>query len=295
MLSVIIPSYNSENTIEKCLNSLKSQSFSGEYEIIIVDSSADRTPHIVGNRYPDVQMIHLDNKTDPGTARNIGIKRARGEVIAFIDSDCIASKNWLERIWSFHHSSYHVVGGSVCNGNDADNLVAWAGYIAEFREFIPERPKREVPHIPTCNISYKKDIFSEYGYFRGEYYPQEDMVYNHHLTSHGVKILFEPGIRVYHHHRTRLKDFLAHQRRIGAVTSKVLRKVPLEGSFIVKYPLFSALIIPFLPGIKFLRTVFAFLKYQPMTIIKHPGALGVFAAGLVFWVIGFVQGMHKSH
>jgi len=52
MLSVIIPSYNSENTIEKCLNSLKSQSFSGEYEIIIVDSSADRTPHIVGNRYP---------------------------------------------------------------------------------------------------------------------------------------------------------------------------------------------------------------------------------------------------
>ena len=292
MLSVIIPSYNSESTIEKCLNSLLGQSFSGDYEIILVDSSSDNTPLIVTSKYPGVNYTHLDKKTDPGTARNIGIGKARGEVIAFIDSDCVAAKDWLERIWDAHNSAYNIIGGSVHNGNDKSSLVAWAGYISEFREFIPEQTKREVTHIPTCNISYKANIFRTYGLFQGEYYPQEDLVFNHKLSSHGEKILFDPSIQVYHTHRTKLEDYLRHQKRIGKITSHVLRLIDLEGSFIPRHPILAVLVLPFLPIVKFVRTISVFAKLRPSLILKQPRVLSVFAAGLLYWVIGFSQGIY---
>jgi len=294
MLSVVIPSYNSESTIEKCLNSLLGQSFSDDYEIILVDSSSDRTPLIVTSKYPGVNFTHLDKKTDPGTARNIGISKARGEIIAFIDSDCVADRDWLERIWDAHKSSYNVIGGSVQNGNDKSNPVAWAGYISEFREFIPEQSKREVTHIPTCNISYKTKIFRTYGLFKGEYYPQEDLVFNHSLSLSGEKILFDPMIQVYHTHRTKLEEYLNHQRKIGNITSRVLKLFDLEGSFIPRHPILAVLAMPFLPAVKFVRTVSIFIRLKQTAIIRRPRVLAVFAVGLLYWIIGFSQGIYSK-
>lgn len=294
MISVIIPSYNSENTIEKCLKSLLNQSYCDNYEIIVVDSSVDKTPEIVSEGYPRVKLIHLDKKADPGTARNIGIREAKGDLIAFIDSDCVAAPDWLEKIESAHDSPYSIVGGVVNNGNRKDDLVAWAGYIAEFREFLPAQPKQEVNHIPTCNISYKRHIFREFGLFQGEYYPQEDLVYNYNLCEHGERILLDPRIQIYHHHRSGLKDFLSHQKKIGTITSKVLRLIPLEGSFIARHLALFPFLIPLLPLVKFARTVFTFLRYQPGAIIERPLVLVIFGLGLLFWINGFARGVYQN-
>ncbi|NLD35613.1 MAG: glycosyltransferase [Desulfatiglans sp.] len=291
MISVIIPSYNSESTISKCLDALKNQEYRGEYEIILVDSSRDRTPEIVNSKYPDIQFIHLDKKTDPGTARNIGIEKSKGDLIAFIDSDCVAAPDWLNRIAAAHTSEYKVVGGSVRNGNRENDMVAWAGYLAEFREFLPGKPKMEVSHIPTCNISYKKEIFDKYGLFEGEYYPQEDLIFNYKICKNGEKILLDSSITVYHNHRSVMKSFLDHQMKIGKITSRVLKEVDLEGSFIVRTPLIAAAFIPVLPFIKFFRTIMIFLKYEPKVITRRPVAVIVFAVGLFFWIIGFASGV----
>jgi len=294
MISVIIPSYNSERTIKRCIDSLLSQSYRGEHEIILVDSSVDRTPQIVTASYPKIKLIHLEKKTDPGTARNIGIGEAKGDLIAFIDADCTAAPDWLEKIGTAHRSPYSVVGGVVKNGSGEDDLVAGAGYIAEFRQFLPEKPKREVIHIPTCNISYKRKIFRDFGQFQGEYYPQEDLVFNYNLWNNGERILLDPAIQVYHHQRSTLRDFIYHQKEIGIATSKVLRTIQLEGSFIARNPSLAAFFIPFLPLVKFARTVFAFLRFQPKSITKRPFVLFVFALGLVFWGVGFARGIFKK-
>ncbi len=291
MISVVIPSYNSEKTIKKCLDSLRGQSFAGEHEIILVDSSKDQTPDIIRANYPAVRFIHLHQKTDPGTARNIGVAETRGDIIAFIDSDCIATPDWLARIFIAHDGVISAVGGAVRNGNGKGDLIGLAGYIAEFREFTPGQPKREVIHAPTCNISYKKRIFEKYGGFQKEYYPQEDLMFNYRLHSEGEKIVFDPAIQVYHHQRSKLSDFLTHQRRIGEITSKVLREIPLEGSLIVKDPLLAFFCVPFLPFVKFARTVRTFLKHDPAVISNKPQVLGIFALGLVYWVIGFSRGI----
>jgi glycosyltransferase involved in cell wall biosynthesis len=288
MISIIVPSYNSENTISNCLDSLEDQSFKGDFEIIVVDSSYDRTPEIVDSDYPAVKLIRLNKRTDPGRARNIGIGEARGDLIAFIDADCVAAHDWLERMAGAHDSSHDIVGGIVRNSPESNNLVGRAGYMAEFRGFLPGRGREEVTHIPTCNISYKKRVFREFGMFQGKYYPQEDLIFNYGLWKQGEKILLDPTIQVWHHHRSGLDDFLYHQHRIGKATSKVLRTIPLEGSFIARRPLLAMYLMPFMTLVKFMRTIRVFLRYQPKFITERPLVLPIFALGLVAWAIGFV-------
>jgi hypothetical protein len=91
-----------------------------------------------------------------------------------------------------------------------------------------------------------------------------------------------------------LKDFLSHQNKIGAITSKVLKVIRLEGSFLVRHPGFAVFLIPFLPVVKFSKTLSVFLRLQPKSITKRPLVLVMFALGLVYWVTGFAQGIYSK-
>lgn len=89
-LSFIVPVYKVEKYLEKCVESILSQSMD-DYEIILVDDgSPDACPAICDNyaeRYPDkIIVIHKEN-TGPGISRNFGIRAAKGEYIFFVDSD----------------------------------------------------------------------------------------------------------------------------------------------------------------------------------------------------------------
>ena len=290
MVSVIIPSYNSEKTIERCLDALLNQTYSGEYEIILVDSSNDRTPEIVNSKYPQIKLINLQKKTDPGTARNIGIKESVGDPLLFIDSDCVAYSDWISKMALKHEqTNFDAIGGCVYNGNYVDNNIAWAGYIAEFREFLPVFPEREVEHIPTCNISYKRSVFKNHK-FNPLYYPQEDLEFNYKLRESGGKILFCPNIKVMHIHRESFKSFLSHQKIIGEITSKMMKILSLPGSWIVKNRLLPILFIPLIQLVKFFKTLYIFLRYKRQIILKHPLSIIIFAIGLVPWGVGFIKG-----
>lgn len=92
VISVIIPVYNAEESIEKCLDSIKNQTWKGEFEIIVInDGSADRSGEILENyRQKNPEMpIQLINQENGGVskARNTGLKIAKGDYIALLDSD----------------------------------------------------------------------------------------------------------------------------------------------------------------------------------------------------------------
>ena len=101
-LSVIIPVYNAEETIEKCLNTLLNQTFN-EYELIVInDGSTDNTSNIL-DKFKKNKNIVIINKQNEGIgkARNIGIKEARGEYITFVDSDDYVDEKMLEEYYTF--------------------------------------------------------------------------------------------------------------------------------------------------------------------------------------------------
>ena len=295
MVSVVIPSYNSQNTIEECLNALRNQTYKGAFELILVDSSDDRTPEIVREKFKEVIYIHLKQKTDPGTARNIGVKTSKGDIILFIDSDCEAEADWIEKMVNSHRQlNVSAIGGAVCNGNDHGSAIAWASYMAEFREYIPEQPAGQVKHLPTSNISYKKERLLKYMPFHSEYYPQEDLELNHRFSNKGEIIYFDPSIRVYHHHRDRLGPFLSHQKKFGLITARMINLLNLEGAFIVRHKWIAAFFIPLLPLVKWMRTMVVFIKLNPSILVKHPLAIFILALGLIPWAVGFWQGTFNS-
>ncbi|MDH7594002.1 MAG: glycosyltransferase [Methanomicrobiales archaeon] len=97
MVSVIIPAYNEEAVIGRCLSSLNDQTLPREeYEIIVVDgNSKDRTREIAA---PLADRVLIQKSPRVGGARNDGVLAAEGEIIATTDADCICPRNWLERI-----------------------------------------------------------------------------------------------------------------------------------------------------------------------------------------------------
>ncbi len=295
-VSVIIPSYNSENTISDCLNSLRNQTYLEPFEIILADSSTDRTPEIVRENFPEVMLIHFNTKTDPGSARNAAIKKSSGDVLLFLDSDCAAHPEWMERMVKRHLEFPEApgVGGAVINGKSSDNMIGWAGYLAEFREFIPQQSPGFVWHLPTMNISYKRWVFEQNGFFDPHFYPQEDLVFNYRLTGGKPELFFDPEILVYHSHRTDFPSFLRHQRAIGKITAQVLKVLPLPGSKIVQHRLVFLLLGPALPGVKILRTCWEFLKRNPRILITRFPAVILFMIGMIPWFLGFLSGVFAS-
>ena len=99
-ISVIIPAYNSSKTILRCLNSLEQNSFSN-YEIIVIDDySSDETASIVrdfilqGN--DNVVLLNNSKNLGPSYSRKIGIEKAKGKSLAFVDSDDYVEPHFLD-------------------------------------------------------------------------------------------------------------------------------------------------------------------------------------------------------
>jgi len=290
--SVVIPSYQSAQTITACLKAVFGQEVDEPFEVIVVDSSADETPSIILQQFSQVRLITLPRQTFPGTARNLGVKQAQGSVIVFLDSDCMPASDWLARLAAAHQAGHSIVGGAVINGTSGSR-VGWASYISEFREFLPQDEAHPMMHIPTCNISYKSDIFRQYGGFPDEYYPQEDLIFNWMLIKQGEGILFDPAIQVAHIHRTQTPAFLAHQRRIGQVTAQVLRRTDLPGAWLARQKYLALMSLPILIGVKFVRTLLVFLKWRPSSVLRQPIVWLLVAIGLINWLVGFARGLQS--
>jgi len=287
-ISVVIPSFNSSRTILQCLAALFNQ-IEPPGEIILADSSEDNTLELVRQHYPEVITYKFSHRAFPGPARNRGTGMARGEIIAFIDADCMAAPDWVQRMAWQHSASHEIVGGSVEVGN-TDSLLAWAGHLGEFREFLPAGPERAVVHTPTCNISYRKAILKTYGGFPNSYYPQEDMIFNHLLARNGFQVWFDPEIKVQHFCRESLRGYLSHQHRIGRVTRVTLTRINMEGSTIARKPWVAWALSPVLGIVKYYRNTSVFLRSLPQEAIKKPGLIPIIFLGSVWWARGFAAG-----
>ena len=100
ILSVVIPVYNCEKYINQCINSILSQPCSNNIEIIIVDDgSTDKSGYICDKlceRYNNIAVIHKENG-GVASARNIGIEKATGDYIAFVDGDDFWEKDFFDK------------------------------------------------------------------------------------------------------------------------------------------------------------------------------------------------------
>jgi glycosyltransferase involved in cell wall biosynthesis len=287
--SVIVPSYRSAGTIRECLAALIGQCLELPYEIIVVDSSDDETAEMVRREFPAVNLIHLPQQTGPEVARNLGARQARGEMLAFIDSDCVAPVDWLGRLYSLIGKGYEAVGGAIANGN-SQSLVSWASYFCEFREFLPGDVAREVNNVSPGNAAYRKATFWAAGGFTVGYYPMEDQVFHQRLNECGIRICLDPSIVVLHMHRTEQAAFLRHQKRLGWANARVLRRIELPGAWLARRPWLVFMALPLLIPYRFARTVYAVRTAERALVLRRPTLAWLCWLGMCQWGWGFFQG-----
>lgn len=99
-VSVIIPTYNEENVIGDCLESLSKQTYKDLEVIVVDDGSIDRTLDVISTIHYSLFSIHLlaQKHLGPGAARNFGASRAKGDILVFVDSDMTFSNEFLENL-----------------------------------------------------------------------------------------------------------------------------------------------------------------------------------------------------
>lgn len=85
-ISVIIPTYNRANTIERCLDSVLNQTHTADEIFVIDDGSTDGTAKLLKNKYSNINYLYKEN-SGVSAARNLGIKESKSEWLAFLDSD----------------------------------------------------------------------------------------------------------------------------------------------------------------------------------------------------------------
>lgn len=96
-VSVIIPTYNEEKVIGKCLDSLSEQSLEDMEIIVVDDGSTDKTLEILQEIVDRIQVLKQQHK-GPGEARNLGAKKAKGEILVFVDADMTFDKFFLQNL-----------------------------------------------------------------------------------------------------------------------------------------------------------------------------------------------------
>ncbi len=287
--SIVIPAYKSKATIGACLDALVAQETGISYEIIVVDSSADGTGALVGERYPTVRMIESPVRLFSGAARNVGAEWATGRLLFFIDSDCIAEPRWIERMRaSIERFDCSAVSGAMLNGNP-QHSISVSSYVMEFSDFYAYGKPRFVDYLPTGNICYRADVFRKYGGFDPNQRLYVDLMFNKMLSASGEKLLFNPETGVRHLHRNSLGVYLGHEHGRGRAAAIARRKGLLVGASLARYPALAFLAAPGLFGRKAAVFPYRFLRAYPREAGRLLRALPYFYLALVVWHHGFLS------
>ena len=284
-ISVIVPSYNHPKTIEKCIKSLLHQKFTREFEIIIVDSSGkeiQKKVESICQRDRRIKLIKRKDQTYPGSARNIGIKKALGDIIALIDADCIADDDWLENIYQNMDDDI-ILSGVIKNGTP-ENVMGSCSYMIEFSHFQEfSEHQRYSPAAATCNFACKRIIFEQIGYF-SKARAYEDFLFCRKFVKEGGKIILRKDINVTHVNKIDLKSIRDNQFILGKYSAIARRENGLSPKLIFKYPILSPLLIGYryvsiLSRLFHRKRLFTFLWCTPVIVYL-----------LGYWCSGFYHG-----
>jgi GT2 family glycosyltransferase len=285
LLTVIVPCYQSERTVRECLNAIIKQQTSVKFDVIVVDSSSDHTPRIVESEFPSVRLIHLNQQTFAGAARNVGVRATRARYCLMIDSDCVAAPDLIERAIARHREGdYAAVGGSLENGTPR-SASGWIGYLIEFKEFMPTTPMRLEKGMPTANITYQRAALEKYGGFDDSMWLAEDILLHWKMHNAGERILFDPAIKVTHLNKTGWRQVLGYQIDLGRLSAVARRRGGLPGGFLLKYPP----LILLMPLVRLWRAFTWFAKYDQRVFLVFLVIWPMYLLAAGFWSYGFLS------
>ena len=212
-VSVIMPAYNAEKTVKACIDSLLKQTYEN-YEIIAVDNnSKDKTKEILQSYKGKIRFL-TEEKQGSFAARNTGVRNSKGEILAFIDADCTAENNWLEKLTEQIRVEAEVAayGGSV----DVQE-TRWSRMEHLYEESIIEGfSKGNYIEIgDTKNLAITRRVFEDTGGFDESFEWSGDTDFGLRIVEQGYKIRLAEGAKVKHRFKATLGRIVRDKFRHG--------------------------------------------------------------------------------
>ncbi len=198
MVSVIIPAYNAEDTLNQCLAALALQTYPADsYEVIVVDDgSTDKTGTIAKKH--GVRYIRQQNQ-GPAAARNKGVKEARGNIILFTDADCVPDKDWISQMLKpFEDGQVAAVKGAYRTRQGS--LMARFAQLEFEERFELLKKSDSIDMVDTYAAGFRREIFLKLGGFDTSFpvANNEDTELSYRMSNEGYKMRFNPQATVCH-------------------------------------------------------------------------------------------------
>lgn len=176
MVSVVIPAFNEEELINRCLDAFIKRNTSQKFEVILVDNnSTDRTVKFAKNYLTKLNLrILIQKQKGRGAARYMGFENAKGTFILSTDADCLVPSNWIEEHTKTIHESNSVAVTGTCKIND---LGTFSNVILNFTlPMFMKTYKLFTGHywLSGFNFAIYKDVYDKSGGFNPDLNVQED-------------------------------------------------------------------------------------------------------------------------
>lgn len=212
-VSVIIPSFNEKEVLEECIESLGEQSYSNFEIIVIDDGSTDGTLEILENlskTLPNFKYAHQPHR-GAGSARNLGAKTAKGEILVFVDADMTFDKNFLESL--IHPIVVRDSKGTFSKEEVVENwgnIWAKCWSINEGWQEKRRHPSNYPNHQPVFRAILKSEFDRVGGFTPGGY--DDDWSLSKKLRYEATNA---PGAIFYHKNPSTLAETFNHAKWVG--------------------------------------------------------------------------------
>ncbi len=310
-VTIIIPVYNAESTLKKCLDSIKYQDYK-DFEVLMVDDdSTDSSAHIIESY--GYKLIKSSTNLGAGKARNLGAQKATTELLAFTDSDCVLPKNWLSKIIkNFKNPNIQFVCGSYSGSAGNSFLEKYAFYELLVRR--KHRPKF-VTSFPSNNFAcYRKIFLKEKGFPEFKNYVAEDLEFSLTMAKK-YKIIWDKDLGIKHHFHNKTKKYLKQQYNFARDTMFLYLRKPYlkkiktyqedKNKFVIFYTGLAGLNIVgvffyppsiyFLPFLILILILFDFnlinYVHKKEGLLSSTKSLGLILLRDISWVLGMLKGL----
>jgi cellulose synthase/poly-beta-1,6-N-acetylglucosamine synthase-like glycosyltransferase len=232
LVTVVVAARDEAATIERCVRSLRQQTYPAVEIVVVDDGSTDATGPLAAAAGATVLAGQARGL---GAARNRGTASGRGAIVAFMDADAYAAPDWLNSlVEALADPALAGAGGVQLAPDDATAFQRRLQRFLECVGFVSDyvRPSggavRPTAHNPGCNSAYRRAVLEAVGGFREDLFPCDDLDLDRRLTLAGYRLGFAPAARVYHYRVRDLAEFRRMMRRYGAGHRQL---VALHGRF----------------------------------------------------------------
>jgi GT2 family glycosyltransferase len=228
-VSVVVSTFNAKHDLLECLMSLEAQTHKSMEVVVVDDGSTDGTKEALA-AFADqtaLNLVVVNNEANLGVAgaRNVGIGRAEGEIVAFLDADAVAERDWItEMLRGFRNDGVAGVGGLTVE-KDIGNI--WE-LLEKGSDRIGDR-EGYVAYVRGCNMAFRSGILRAHPFDDEIKYGFEETLLCDLLAEEGHKLYHRPQALVRHKRRNSAAGLLMqkYERGKSAVWYRKKRAKPL--------------------------------------------------------------------